>query len=256
MDVGDGGKEHLGVGVFGLGEERFFAGVLYDLSQVHDCHIVTDVLDHRDIMGDKERGEVVLILEIHHEVEYLSLNRYIQCRDRLISQDKLWTQDDRSGDRDTLSLSSGELMRITLQIAIVYPHIITDLVDRLHALFFAHIRMDFEGLLQDGLDLLPRIERRVGVLEDHLDIFLYRAARLGRELGDILTVIKHLSAGCLVEPQDDLAYGGLATATLPYKGESFALIDIKIDLVECMELLLLKGADLDGKDLFYLFDFK
>src|SRR5262252_7807697 len=63
-------------------------------------------------MRDEEIGEAQLLLEVHEQVEHLRLHRDIERRYRLVGDDKLRAQYERTRDRDALTLAAGEHVRI------------------------------------------------------------------------------------------------------------------------------------------------
>ena len=72
-----------------------------------------------------------------------------------------------------------------------------------------------------------RVERRVGVLKDHL-----HAAGVALEIPGPVTLGQHLAAvadraaGLVVETDQGLAVGGLAAAALAYQAQDLALGDV------------------------------
>src|SRR5215210_8108669 len=100
----------------GLGVERLPVGDLYYLAEVHYGDPVRDVLDDGEVVGDEDVGEVELFLEVLQEVDDLSLYRDVKRANRLVADDKTRVQRDGPGDPDPLSLSSGELVRITIVV--------------------------------------------------------------------------------------------------------------------------------------------
>lgn len=82
------GKKRLGIGVNRVGEQQPLRGPFHNSSQIHDTQTVADVLDHAQIVCDEQIGEMKFILQIHKNVQDLSLNGHIQSRYRLIRYDK------------------------------------------------------------------------------------------------------------------------------------------------------------------------
>ena len=72
------------------------------------------MLDHRQIMCDEKVGQVVFFLQILEQVDDLRLDGNIQCGYRLIADDKLRFTSQCPGDTDPLTLSSGKLMRVSI----------------------------------------------------------------------------------------------------------------------------------------------
>lgn len=72
---GTGGDQGLGVGVVRFRVENSALREFNDLAQIHYRHSVADVLDHAQIMGDKEVGQLVFLLEVLKQVDHLGLDR-------------------------------------------------------------------------------------------------------------------------------------------------------------------------------------
>ena len=86
LQAGDGHsiQQTLGVGVERILEQILGLGIFHTLAQIHDHDLVADVLDHAQIVCDEQIGEMKFILQIHKNVQDLSLNGHIQSRYRLI----------------------------------------------------------------------------------------------------------------------------------------------------------------------------
>jgi hypothetical protein len=82
-------------------------------SQVHDPDPIADVPDHTEIVRDKQVGQSHFPLQILHQIQDLRLNRHVQRRYRLVSDNQLGVQHQGTGNSDTLALTTAELMRIT-----------------------------------------------------------------------------------------------------------------------------------------------
>lgn len=83
---------------------------LLDAPGVHDRDPVRKPGDHRQIVADKEVGCAGAFLEVAQEVEDQRLNGYVQGAGRLIEDEELWLQRERTRDRDPLPLPAGEFM--------------------------------------------------------------------------------------------------------------------------------------------------
>ena len=64
-------------------------------------------------MRDEKICKTFFLLELFKKVKYLCTNGYVKCRDRLIGNDELRLHYNGTGNADTLSLSAGELVRVT-----------------------------------------------------------------------------------------------------------------------------------------------
>ena len=99
-----------------------------------------------------------------------------------------------------------------------------------------------EGV-QDGL---VRIERRVGVLVDHLHGQAVGEVGLAvlPQLLQVDAVVQHLAGGRPQDVREDLAEGRLAAAALSDHGDDLARLDVEVDLLEDLHA----GAARAGED--------
>ena len=77
--------------------------------EVHDGHPVADVLDDGQVVRNEEDREVVLLLQVLHQVEDLRLDRHVEGGDDLVAHQQLRLEDQGAGDADALALAAGEL---------------------------------------------------------------------------------------------------------------------------------------------------
>ncbi len=87
--IGNRRQQRLGVGMQRVLVEVVAVGDLDDLADVHHRHAGRDVADHREVVGDEEKGQTELILEVLQQVDHLCLNRDVERRDRLVGDDEL-----------------------------------------------------------------------------------------------------------------------------------------------------------------------
>src|SRR5262249_9736424 len=71
---------------------------------------VADVLDDREIVADEEQRQSELALQILQEIDYLRLDRHVECRDGLVANDELGLRSQRAGDANALALTAGEFV--------------------------------------------------------------------------------------------------------------------------------------------------
>src|SRR5207302_9473982 len=74
---------------------------------------MADVPNHRQIVSDKQVGEIELLPQVLQQVNDLSLDGDVKRRDRFVKDQELRLNRQRAGDADPLALSAAELMRIT-----------------------------------------------------------------------------------------------------------------------------------------------
>ncbi len=51
---------------------------LDNLPKVHDRDPVADILDHAQVVGDKNISQVAFLFELHQQVEHLRLDRNVE----------------------------------------------------------------------------------------------------------------------------------------------------------------------------------
>lgn len=66
--------------------KQFFGFIHFQQGSVlHHPNPVTHLADNRQVVTDEQHGQAQFILKILQQIEYLCLNRYIQCRCRFIT---------------------------------------------------------------------------------------------------------------------------------------------------------------------------
>ncbi len=63
--------------------------VLHKVSQIHNAHRIGNMLHHTQIVGDKQVGQLILLLQVLQKVNDLCLNGHIQSRHRLVADHEL-----------------------------------------------------------------------------------------------------------------------------------------------------------------------
>src|SRR5262249_19551814 len=64
-----GGKERPRIGVLARAVELCGGSDLDDLAEIHHRHAVADVLDHPQVVGDEEKREAELLLQVEQHVQ-------------------------------------------------------------------------------------------------------------------------------------------------------------------------------------------
>ncbi|MOA32751.1 hypothetical protein D3C78_1539950 [compost metagenome] len=64
------------------------------------------MLDHRQVMGDEDVRQSQILLQIHHQVQYLRTHRNVQCGNRFIGNHHIGIQHQSTCNRDTLTLAT------------------------------------------------------------------------------------------------------------------------------------------------------
>ena len=79
-------------------------GELNDFSEIHDRHAMRRVTYRAEIVRDEQVGEMPLALQLLEQIENLRLNRHVECRDRLVSDNEIRIGSERAGNADALLL--------------------------------------------------------------------------------------------------------------------------------------------------------
>ena len=189
------------------------------------------------------------------KVEYLCLNRNVQRRDRLVSDNQLRTNGQRSCDTDTLFLTTGKFMRITFCMFCAQTYCFQQFVYDLHALFFGKIGVDEQRLLYQILNAHTRVKASCRVLEDHLDIFSQRTHFVFRKLADVLALKPDLTTVRNQQMVDQTAGCTFTAAGFAYYREGLAFLNIKADIIYCMDKFIWfsKQVFANWKNLGYIF---
>src|SRR3972149_5122218 len=149
-------------------------GDLDHLAQVHHHYPIADMTHYGEVVRDKKIGEAEPLLQLFQEIEDLGLDGNIQCRDGLITNDKLWLQRQGAGDANPLSLATPPLVRIAAG----------------HA----------------------RVKRTIGILKDNVHLPAQRAERRICHPRQVLAFKQDLARGRSIELKD-AASGGCLAAT-------------------------------------------
>lgn len=79
---------------------------LDETPRVHHSNARRHLRNHRHAMRNQNEREREILLQAHKQIEYLSANRDIQRRNRLVGYHNLRLQNQRARDSDPLSLST------------------------------------------------------------------------------------------------------------------------------------------------------
>jgi hypothetical protein len=219
--------------VGGPGEDRRGGALLDDASQVHDRHLVGHVAHHGKVVADEEVSEVVALLQVHHEVQHLGLDRDVEGRDRLVGHDQLRAGDQRPGDGDALALAAGKLVGVLVAVVRLQSHLAQGFVDP-PAPLGPSVPLDQggQGLGDDARHLVPGVEGAVGVLEHHLEV-APQGLELGRgEIEETGALEPHAALGGPLQGHDRPRQGRLAAAGLADDAEAAPGLDREADPVQ------------------------
>jgi hypothetical protein len=195
------------------------------------------VPDDGEVVRDHQVGEPETLLELLQQVQHLGLHGDVESGDRLVRDEQVRLHGDRAGDADPLPLPPAELVRVAPQRRGREPDGVQQLPQPAgDGRLVTAQSMGVQRLGEQRLDVLPRVERAQGVLEDHLHAPAHVAHRLRLERGDVGAVEEDLARGGLDEPEDGPAQGGLAAAGLPHQAVRRPAVDGQVDAVHGLDV--------------------
>src|SRR6056297_4005798 len=175
---GYGRDKRLGIRVQRVVEELTAGGQLHHTTQIHHRDAVGDVLDHTQVVGDKQIGNTELFLQVLQQVHDLCLNGHVQGGNRLVTDHKARVQRQGTGDIDALALATGELVGKALGMHRLQAYQLQQLIYSVFYLFRFHFSVYHHGLGDNITDAMARVQGRIGVLKDDL--------HFGAELSQVL----------------------------------------------------------------------
>ena len=119
-------------------------------------------------------------------------------------------------------------MRVAVVVLGVEPNLLHQILDRALALTLALVdAMDDEWLADDRPDGLARVQRRVRVLEDHLELAPQGLELPAREIGDLLAIDLDAAARGVEQASQQPRGRGLAAAGLTDDSERLAALHLE-----------------------------
>src|SRR5438132_4890427 len=191
----------------------------------------------RKIVSDEQIGQAEALAQILEQVDHLRLDRHVERRDGLVAHYKFRLERQCPRDPDTLALTAGHLVRITV------GEFRIEAADREQLAHpggppccVALDAVDHDRLGDYLADLHARVERAVRILKDDLDAAPQRQQVLALRLGDVDAVKEDLAGGRPFAPQDAPAGGGLAAAAFADESRGLAAMNPKVDAVDGFDL--------------------
>ena len=167
-------------------------------------------------------------------VEDLRLHGHVQRRHRLVADDQPRVEREGAGDADPLPLPAGELVRIAADVLRAQADDLEQLLHPGPDLRAARDPVDPERVADDLLDGLPRVQRRVGVLEDDLHLAAERTQLALGQLGDVPPLEADRALGRVEQAEHEPGGRGLAATRLAHDAERLAAADGQGDVLDGM----------------------
>ena len=188
-------------------------------------------------MGDEQVGEAEFFLQVGEQVDDLRLDRHVERGHRLVADDELGPQDQRTCDADPLPLTTRELRGEPVVVLGVQADELHRLLDqRLAVVAVLAVRhaVDRQRVGDDRTDPAARVQRAVGVLEDHLDLPPIRPQPPPRQVGDVVAVERDAPRRDVVQPGHAAGQRRLPATRFADQAEGFAAPDLEAHVVHGM----------------------
>ena len=176
--------------------------LLHDAAMVHHQTPVADLVDHIQIVGDKQIRYAQLPAQPGDELQNLRLDGHIQGRHGLIGHDELGVHDQGCPDAHPLPLSAGQLMGQPVPALRVQAHQLHGALHPAGDLLLAVLPVNAQRLRQDPAHGAAGVQAAGRVLKYHL-----RALGV---VGDGAGIVRHKAQNCPGQ-------GGLAAAGFPHQ---------------------------------------
>jgi hypothetical protein len=83
---------------------------------MHDRNSVTEQIDDREVVRDEQNGELLPLLDLGEKRQNARLDRHIEGRRRFVRDQNRWVKGESASDSDTLSLTTGQLVGVTVSV--------------------------------------------------------------------------------------------------------------------------------------------
>ena len=208
---------------------------LNDPAFIYNTDPVRNKSYNRKIMCYEQVCYIFFLLEFFHEVKNLCTDRNIKGWYRLICNNKLRLHYHRTGNSDTLSLSTWKLMRITCQMLRQKTNLFYHVLNLCNTICLVLIKMEIiKTFWNDIVYCRTLIEWSCRVLEYHLYISYYFTVKGFWNLAwNRHTLVINLSCWKWVYADNSTTDSRLSRTRLSNEWECFSLMYIKGSICYC-----------------------
>ena len=221
------GQEFLESGVLRIGEEGLGVVLLCNHAAVHEQDTGCNRTCKAHLMGDNHHGHT-LVCELLHQVQNLTDHFRVKCRSRLVKQHHVRIHRQRTCDRDTLLLTTGQLLGVSIRL-VGQADTREQLKCTLVRLFLAHQAQ--LNRCQLDVFLNGQVREQVELLEHHSHL-LTHLVDIVLGVGDINPLKGDSTAGRLLEQVQAAQEGRLTRTGRSDDNDLFALFDVLVDALE------------------------
>ncbi len=234
VGVGDDGsrEQRLRIGMLGAAEELCARCELDELAEVHHGDAVAEKLDRSQVVRDEEAAEAHVALEVAQEVEDRCLNRHVERRHGLVRDQHAGLQDQRTCEADTLTLPARQLVGVAIAQLGAEPDRVEDPVDAHAQLASPRDPVQSQGLADDVATAHVRVERRVRVLEHHVQLAAQRPHLAPREVRDVYAAQANLAGRRLRQAHYAVRHRRLTAARFADEPEELAVLQHERHVVD------------------------
>src|SRR5262245_65960273 len=116
------------------------------------------MFDEPQVVSDEEVGQLQALFQVEQQLDHLRLDRHVERRDRFVGDDQSRIERERTGDADSLTLSSAELVPIPQSVCRLEANQLEQLGDASTPRWFCAEAMDDQRLLDDVADAHARVQ--------------------------------------------------------------------------------------------------
>ena len=224
-------EQRLRVGMLRVAEELVARRELDELPEVHHRDAVAQELDRREVVRDEEAREAHLALQVAKQVEDRRLHRHVERRNGLVRDQDARLEDQRTREPDALALPARQFVRIPVAELGAEADQVEDLLDARPQVAALRDPVQPQRLADDRTARHARVQRRVRILEDHVQLASQRPHLPSREMRDVDAAQQDLAGGRLGEPHDAVGDGRFAAAGLADQPEQLPATELERDIV-------------------------
>lgn len=107
--------KRLGVFVLRVEKDILHMTRFHAFAAANDNHIVTNLTRYSQIVRDKENADAELHLNFFQELQDIGLHRNVERGNGFVANQNFRLTGECAGDRNALTLTAGELIRITIE---------------------------------------------------------------------------------------------------------------------------------------------
>ena len=175
-------------------------------------------------MRDEDEREMHLAGELREEIDDLRLDGNVESADRFVRDNELRLDRERAGDGDALALAAGEFVGILFDEPRCEPDLLHQFAHAPRQLAGGNLLVRLNRLGQRVVNGHARIQRGVGILEDHLEVRPRLTQFRALQLLQMLSRQHHRALGRRDELHDGATERGLAAAGFAHEAENLALV--------------------------------